>query len=93
MFSKSFRWYPSNQPFSSSYLRSGGRGSRLSKLFVLQPSNIFQLFLVNPEALPKPDEIYNLYSVFWVYPRVSYELDVLGKPLMELSANSFRTTS
>lgn len=29
---------------------------------------------------PKPDEIYNLSNMFWVYPSVSYQLDTSKTP-------------
>ena len=33
-----------------------------------------------PRGVPRPDEIYSLSSVFWIYSRASYQFDVPGKP-------------
>ncbi|CAB1423314.1 unnamed protein product [Pleuronectes platessa] len=32
---------------------------------------------------PRPDEIYDLCSVSWIYPRASHQLDIPSRPPME----------
>lgn len=45
---------------------------------LLLPGNVFHLFL--PEAVPRPDKICNPSREFWVYPRVSFQVEVPRTP-------------
>lgn len=43
-------------------------------------SDIFAPCPGGSRGVPNPDAIYNLSSVFWVYPWVSYQLDIGRRP-------------
>ena len=59
----------------------GGAGSRLSKeLQAPSPQQRFPVPPGGPRGVPRPAGICNPSSQLWVYPLVSYQLDVPGKP-------------
>ncbi len=68
---------PSIHPFSSVCLEWWQQAEQGSPDTPFS-SNVFQLLLGGPEAFPS--QMSNLSSVFWVYRRVSYKLDVPRKP-------------
>jgi len=69
------------RPLASVYLGPGRGGSRLrrcSRCPCLQQR--FPAPHGGPRGVPRPEEICNLSSLFCVYPRAFYQLDVPGKP-------------
>ncbi len=74
--------HPSIHPSAYPGLDCGG--SRLRKVvqMILAPA-MHSSSSGGSQGVPRPDEICNPSSVFWVYPKVSYQLDVPGKSLQE----------
>lgn len=56
------------------------------------PSNIFQLLLWGSRGIPRLDEIY-IPRKFWVYPGISFQLDMPGRHPGGILASAWATSA
>ena len=68
-----------NHPSSSTYLRSHGIGL-VGYSSCPFPQQCFPALPVGSQVIPRPDEMDNASSEFWVCPKVSFPLVVLRNP-------------
>lgn len=68
-------------PSSDVHLSPGHNGSKLCKAVQTSlPEKHFSAPPGGSRGFPRPVKIHNVCSVLWVFPGVSYQLDVPGKP-------------